>query len=133
MKSYHSFHHLAQAKEKEPFVDPVEKIIQYIEKHISEEMTMEELSKVVYLNPDYLTRLFKKVEGISICSYIVNRRIEIAKNFLQESDISIGDISLAVGYYNYPSFYKIFTKITGTSPQQFRNLHRLDLDSNRCS
>ncbi len=115
---------MEQANPTEAAVDPIEKTKRYIENHISEEISVDELSQKVYLNPDYLTRIFKREEGTSICRYIVNRRIEIAKKLLIETDKTLGEIAFDVGYFNYSSFYKIFAKMVGCSPQDFRKHYR---------
>ncbi|MFS0778450.1 response regulator [Neobacillus sp. 3P2-tot-E-2] len=114
-------------EENENIDNPVNKTKKYIESHISEETSMDDLAKKVHLNPDYLTRIFKKETGVSISRYIINRRMDIAKRLLIETDKTIGEIALEVGYYNYSSFNRIFTKIVDMSPQQFKKLYKKEL------
>lgn len=90
---------------------------------------MEGIAQNVHLNPDYLTRIFKKEVGVSISRYIIYRKMDIAKRLLLETDESIGEIALKVGYYNYSSFNRIFTKFVNMSPQQFKNSHKNGLSS----
>ena len=85
---------------------------------------MEELAKNVHLNADYLTRIFKKEVGCSINRYIINRKMEVAKKLLIETDKAIGEIALEVGYFNYSSFNRIFTKMVEMSPQEFKNSYK---------
>ena len=92
----------------------------YIEEHIAENLTREELGKVFFLNPDYLARIFKNEEGVSLTSYIRNRRIKIAQRLLKETNRSIDEISQAVGYSYNTSFFNIFREVTGVSPYQYR-------------
>ena len=113
----------------EEISNPVDKTKKYIENHISEEISMDDIAQNVHLNPDYLTRIFKKEVGVSISRYIIYRKMDIAKRMLLETDESIGEIALKVGYYNYSSFNRIFTKFVNMSPQQFKNSHKNGLSS----
>jgi two-component system response regulator YesN len=103
---------------------PVEQTKKYIHIHLSEELSMELIAQNVHLNADYLTRIFKKEVGISISKYIINKKMEVAKELLIHTDRSIGEIASLVGYYNYSSFNRIFTKETGMSPQEFKIRNR---------
>lgn len=99
---------------------PVARTIQYIHQHLADEITMEHIAKNVHLNADYLTRLFKKETGLSISKFIINKKMEKAKELLIHTRKSIGEIAMLVGYYNYSSFNRIFTKETGMSPQEYK-------------
>ncbi|WP_138750757.1 response regulator transcription factor [Paenibacillus sinopodophylli] len=103
---------------------PVDKTKDYIHQHLSEEITMVDIANNVHLNADYLTRIFKKEVGVSISKYMINMKIEKAKELLENTDKSIGDIAMIVGYYNYSSFNRIFTKDVGMSPQEYKNSRR---------
>lgn len=92
----------------------------YIDEHISENLTREDLGKSFYLNPDYLARIFKNEEGVSLTAYIRNRRIRIAQRLLRETDLGIDEISQAVGYSYNTYFFNIFKEVTGVSPSQYR-------------
>jgi two-component system, response regulator YesN len=105
-------------------VNPVDRTKKYIEAHISEEIAMEDIAQNVHLNSDYLTRVFKKEVGVSISRYIINRKMDTAKELLTETDKSIGEIALEVGYLNYSSFNRIFTKMVEMSPQEYKNLYK---------
>jgi two-component system, response regulator YesN len=105
-------------------VNPVDKTKKYIEAHISEEISMEDIAQNVHLNADYITRIFKKEVGVSINKYIINRKMDIAKELLIETEKSIGEVAMEVGYFNYSSFNRIFTKMVEMSPQEYKNLHK---------
>lgn len=103
--------------------DAVGKIKQYVKDHIQEEISMGDIADVVYLNPQYMVRMFKKQEGISILEYITNTRIEMASELLRETDDSIYEVAELVGYSNYSYFSRVFKKITGRTPQQYKKEH----------
>jgi two-component system response regulator YesN len=100
---------------------PVDKTKEYISQNFSEEISVIEIANNVHLNADYLTRIFKKEVGVSISKYMINLKIEKAKELLENTDRSIGEIAMSVGYYNYSSFNRVFTKEVGISPQEYKN------------
>lgn len=100
--------------------DPVEETIEYIDSHLSDELDMEVLANNVHLNPDYLTRIFKKSKGEPISKYIASQRIGKAKKLLESTNQPISEIAYQIGYFNYTSFNRMFTKTEGISPQAYR-------------
>jgi len=109
-------------------INPVEKTKKYIDNHISEEISMNEIAKNVHLTPDYLTRIFRKEVGVSITRYIIICKMNRARQLLLQTDKCIGEIAREVGYFNYSSFYKTFRKLVGLSPQAFKNRKLLDIE-----
>jgi len=97
-----------------------EKIRQYIDSHFQEEIRRDALAEMVYLNTDYMARIFKKEVGISISAYILQKRVEEAKNLLVHSDLPINTVSIYVGYSNFSYFTKMFKENTGYSPLEYR-------------
>ena len=98
----------------------VEVVKKYIEEHYNEEISRNELAGIVYLNADYLARLFKKEEGISITDYVIRMRIKKASELLQYSEISINEIAMKVGYDNFSYFSRLCKKVLGCSPKDYR-------------
>lgn len=104
--------------------DPVECTKKYIEENLSEQLDMDTISQNVHLNPDYLTRIFRRTTGESINKYIVNLRMKKAKYLLEFTNQSISEIAFQIGYFNYISFNRTFTKTVGVSPQIYRQNNR---------
>lgn len=98
----------------------VTKIRQYIRSRLSEEITRDELAAYVYLNPAYLSRLFKKETGLSISDVIIQERLQKAKQLLEETELKITDIAEQVGYTSLGSFSNLFKRVVGVTPQQYR-------------
>jgi two-component system response regulator YesN len=110
--------HLPQ--EKGSVVDIVKK---YINDHLGEQrLSREDIANFVYLNPDYLTRLFKKQTGLSISDYLQQRRMEYAKKLLIETNMPVSEVALSVGYSNFSYFSTIFKKSTALNPMEFRKM-----------
>lgn len=99
------------------------KIKNYIDSHYSENITLDILSSLSYVNKFHLVHLFTKQMGISPINYLINKRIEEAKNLLTTTNHSIGAISTIVGFSNSSYFSQMFKKTTGTSPSSYKILH----------
>lgn len=100
--------------------DVIVNIKKYVKDHIQEEISMSDIAEVVYLNPQYMVRLFRKQEGISILEYITNTRIELASKMLRETNDSINQVAGLVGYSNYSYFSRVYKKIVGKTPQEYK-------------
>ncbi|WP_366414826.1 helix-turn-helix domain-containing protein [Paenibacillus sp. GP183] len=98
----------------------VEEIKQYIHTHLGNDLTRISLAEIVYLNPDYLARLFKKETGISLGTYILQVRIKVAKQLLETTNLSVNTISFKIGHANYSHFSKIFKQEIGCTPNEYR-------------
>ncbi|MEK5490142.1 response regulator [Paenibacillus sp. FSL R7-0297] len=98
----------------------VTKIRQYIRSRLSEEITRDELAASVYLNPAYLSRLFKKETGLSMSDVIIQERLQKAKQLLEETELKITDIAERVGYTSLGSFSNLFKRMVGVTPQHYR-------------
>ncbi|MBD3919411.1 response regulator [Paenibacillus sp. PR3] len=98
----------------------VTKIRIYIRLRINQDITREELASHVYLNPAYLSRMFKKETGLSLSDAIIQERIQEAKRLLEETEYKITDIAEQVGYTSLGSFSNLFKRMVGVTPQQYR-------------
>lgn len=98
----------------------VDILTDYIDKNYEKDITRNELADIVYLNTDYISRLFKKEKGISISSYLMQKRLEVAKDLLGRSDMPINGVSLEVGYSNFSYFTKMFRDAEGMTPLEYR-------------
>ncbi len=98
----------------------VEEVLEYIDRHLGEELTREDFAAQFFLNGDYLARLFKKETGASIGAYLQMKRLQKAKELLRETNLSVSQIASEVGYYNFSYFAKIFRKAEGITPNEWR-------------
>lgn len=98
----------------------MDKILKYVDEHYCEDVTRNDLVDLVYISPDYCSRLFKKETGRSLAQYILEKRVEKAKKLLQ-SDMSVKNVALQVGYSNFSYFSKVFREMMGMSPGEYRD------------
>lgn len=92
----------------------------YIAKHLNEDLSLTRLSETVYLNPVYLSRVYKQITGENISKYIADCRIKEAKSLLRQPEYKINEIAAAVGYESAAHFSRTFKKAVGISPQDYR-------------
>lgn len=97
------------------------KIMKYINTCYSENITLKDVAKVVNLNPNYISQVFKRTTGTTFSHYLTNLRITHAKKLLTTTNISINDVSIQSGFNDYFYFLKTFKKYTGKTPSEFRN------------
>jgi len=102
------------------------KVIEYIEENIDQEMTRESMAEMVFLNPDYLARIFKKKTNTSIGNYILEKRVELAKMYLEKTDEPVNLVAVKCGYDNFSYFAKVFKGKTSYTPKDYRKqfLHK---------
>lgn len=95
-------------------------IKKYLDEHFTEKIYLDAISDSFYINKYYLTRIFKKQFGVSVNHYIIYKRITMAKRLLRFSDNSIENISRECGIDDPGYFTRIFKKIEGVTPGEFR-------------
>ncbi|SHE11845.1 sigma-54 dependent response regulator [Chlamydia abortus] len=102
------------------FKDPLEEAKAYIELHLSEEISLEEVAEKAGFTPNYFSSLFKKMTNETFVQYRIKRRMEKAQQLLAVPHFRIVDVAAEVGYEDYPHFTKMFKKVTGQSPSEYR-------------
>ena len=100
------------------------RVIHYIDTHLSEDLPLKTLADVGGFNASYLSRLFRQTCDQTITEYILNKRMDAAKKLLKETDEKIQDISAGTGYISAQSFARAFRNSTGLSPAEWREMHR---------
>ena len=100
--------------------DVIKSAISYISENFASSITLENVAGHVGLNPSYFSTYFKQVCGSSFKEYLNMVRIEEAKRLLANTDYSILDIAVSIGFDNQSYFSKVFKKYTGLTPRQYR-------------
>ncbi|KAA8745401.1 response regulator [Paenibacillus sp. UASWS1643] len=109
----------------------VQKVTQFIKLNISKDISREEIANHVFLNPDYLTRIFKKETGMAVSDYLFHERLRVAKELLVKTDMAISNVASHIGYVNFSHFSRTFKKHTNLNPNEYRQLHqRPTVDNN---
>ena len=92
----------------------------YINEHLNADLSVAKLAEHLFVSPNYLSRLFKKVAGIGCSEYIIKQRISKAKAMLETTSVQTGNIARYVGYKDINYFSVAFKKYTGLSPTVYR-------------
>ncbi|TXK79131.1 response regulator [Paenibacillus sp. N3.4] len=102
------------------FKDPIEEAKAFIDSHLAQEISLDQVAAMVGVTPTYFSSLFKKTTHETFVQYRINKRMEKAKEMLAIPHIRIVDVATEVGYDDYPHFTKTFKKIVGISPSDYR-------------
>lgn len=86
----------------------------------NQDLSLEEIASYLYIHPNYLSSLFKEVEGITVTSYLIRLRMEKAKEYLKEPGVRIYEISERLGYKSIAHFNRIFKREVGITPKEYQ-------------
>lgn len=103
---------------------PIRRAKEYVKSHYALPITLEEVADFVKYNPSYLSTAFKKHTGQNFSEYLSEVRMEEAKLLLRTSQLSIMEISEKIGYSDSKYFRKLFKKLTGIKPSDYRKLYQ---------
>ncbi|MDO4321369.1 MAG: response regulator [Lachnospiraceae bacterium] len=117
-----SFHELIQVKMAEDN-RPIRMAKQYIKENFGSSITLEMVSSQAGFNPAYFSTMFKKETGATFSEYLLQVRIEAAKEMLRDTNLNISEICERVGYSDSKYFTKTFTREAGLKPNQYRKLY----------
>ncbi|CAM3239661.1 response regulator [Paenibacillus lupini] len=101
--------------------DVIGRLKKYIHQNLSGDLSLTNLSEQVYLNPEYMSRLFKQAEGVTLSDYITALKLDKAKEQLNLPNLYIQDIASNLGFSTAGYFTRFFKKETGLTPQEFRS------------
>lgn len=100
--------------------DVVKQAVEYIDQNYFEELTLVSLAEKYCVESSYFSRLFKQETGKNLMLYIAEKRIEKAIEYMKDENVNLTEIAFLTGYDDYTYFSKVFKKITGKSPRDYR-------------
>ncbi len=106
----------------------VERAKKYILENYREEIRLETVAKAVHLSPSYFSAIFKKTTGCSFARYLSKVRISKAQELLENTDLSVTDIALQVGFNDPAYFAAVFKRETRITPLMYRRAKRKQLN-----
>ncbi|CAG7645439.1 response regulator [Paenibacillus allorhizosphaerae] len=96
------------------------KILTYIEQNYDKDISVKSLARYVMMGENYVSALFKKKMGTTLIHYLHEVRVNQAIRYLLETELTIHEVGMKVGFVNDNYFIKIFKRCTGTTPSQYR-------------
>lgn len=97
-----------------------DEICQFMEAHLAEPLSVEELAAQAHLSHYHFIRRFQRAHHYTPRQYLIHKRIERAKELLANSELPVTEICLAVGFESLGSFSTLFHKVVGWSPSIYR-------------
>ena len=94
--------------------------IDYLEKNITEKLEIEEVAKIAFSSSFHFQRMFHMLMGVTVSEYLRRRRLTLAAQELQSSNIKVIDVALKYGYETPEAFTKAFKRLHGISPMSAR-------------
>jgi iron complex transport system substrate-binding protein len=128
---YEQFRQARLAELNEPAPDLATQAAQYIRENCRQSITLETIAGHFHYSTRYLTRVFKRRFGMTPNDYLTKTRMEWTRRLLAHTDASIREAAESVGYTDIYYFSKLFKKITGITPRQYKLQHTLGASSNR--
>ena len=110
---------LVQRQTAEP--PAVTRAKEYIQQNYSSDLCLDEVAKVVNTSVFHFCKIFKKAAGIGFTDYLSRVRIEKSKNLLLNPNLRISEIAYAVGFQSLTHFNRVFRRIVGQAPTQYRD------------
>jgi AraC family transcriptional regulator len=99
---------------------PLQRVIDYINEHLQDELSLFELSRLATLSPHHFATAFKASTGISPHRYVIERRIDRARDLLRQDEKTISEIAYAVGFSSQSHLTANFRRTMGVTPRKFR-------------
>ncbi len=101
----------------------IKPIMNYIDTHITEDLSLDKIANALSLDKFYLSHLFKKETGSTLFQYIIVKRVALAKQYLLQGK-SVTEACDASGFNDYSNFIRTFKKVSGIPPGQYRNKYQ---------
>lgn len=93
---------------------------EYLDEHYTEKLTLDDLAERFFINKFYLPKIFKETYGTTVNNYLISKRITRAKQLLRFTDMTVDEVGVAVGMGDANYFSRMFRKVEGISPREYR-------------
>ena len=113
---------VAAAKKRNVYSKPVVDAMNFIHYHLHEKLSARRVAEEAGLSPNYLSQLFKKELGLTVAEFVLEKRMEAAKNMLRFSSFPYDEIASILAFSSQSHFIQVFKKATGTTPKAYRTV-----------
>lgn len=103
----------------------VRQAIDYVQAHLERNLSLAEIAAAINISPTYFSRLFKRATGNSPHQYVIQQRVERAKELLKTTDLVIASIAFQVGFSSQSHLTQHFKRLTGVTPKQISKITRI--------
>jgi two-component system response regulator YesN len=98
-------------------------MIDYVNAHFRSDISVQQLARRFAINPSYISQLFRKELGETFTEYLTRLRIQYACRLLRDTELTINELAEKSGYSDYFYFSRVFKKMLGMTPSQYRSSH----------
>ncbi len=106
-----------------PVHQKIHNIVRFIGENYQQTLSLSDIAERFFVSPAYLSRAFKRVTGLTLVQYLNTVRVKEAQRLLRESELSVSEVALMVGYGSHTHFGRTFKQMTGLSPVEYRKSH----------
>jgi YesN/AraC family two-component response regulator len=114
----------SKKKSASGYLNKMDRVKMFLENNCDKKINLNHVAEEVCLSPKYLSRLFKENSGTGFNEYRLKIKIEKAEELLKSTDFTINQIAIQLGYKNPESFIRMFEKLLGSTPTEYRVKHR---------
>jgi AraC-like DNA-binding protein/ligand-binding sensor protein len=112
--------------------DLVERVCDHVQRHLAEPVSLERLcAEALFVSPDHFSRTFQRVKGIRFKQWVLQQRIEQAKQLLALTDETIASLAVRCGFDHHAYFCRAFRKVSGMTPTAYRQACRTEPGTSR--
>ncbi|MGL5062555.1 MAG: helix-turn-helix domain-containing protein, partial [Microcoleus sp.] len=102
----------------------LERVLEYIEAHLDRNLELEELARQIGMSQFYFSRLFKQSLNITPHQYVIQQRVERAKQLLRKGELNLAEIALECGFANQGHLNRHFKRLTGATPKEMARMDK---------
>ncbi|WP_372663350.1 response regulator [Cohnella sp.] len=99
----------------------VQRAVAYIDEHLDQNLSLQQVALHVHMNPNYFSELFKREMGLNYLEFVTKARLSRAMSLLRDTPAKISEVANRIGYEDIKYFNKLFKKHTGLTPSQYRD------------
>lgn len=123
LRHYSTRKHLFREYEDGLSQQNLQKTIEYINEHLNENLFLSDIANELEMSQYYFCRLFKQSTGVTPHKYLMQQRVERAKQLLKQPELTVTEVAIRCGFSHQSHLAKYFRLHTGVTPTQFRQLH----------
>lgn len=111
-----------QAGKQQEYVKKFENLLEYIDEHYMDDLTLEQIASATGFSKFHFSRLFKQYTKSTFCDYLRYRRIKVSEMLLEQPELSITEVALQAGFPSISTFNRLFKEQKGCSPSEYRSM-----------
>ena len=96
----------------------------YLDEHFTEVASVSNVAEHFFYSREYVSRLFKRYLNTSVADYVANRRVSYCQKLIVSSNLPLIDICYRAGFGSVPAFIRMFQRITGMAPSEYRRINK---------